>query len=176
MAWGDYTCVNQNLIDYEQGVNFEEPGLGNGDLLVPRGIEWHNGVVWVADSGHCVIRKYSDAGEYLGASGKWKHCWEDENNYNHIEFRIGWLSSSQGDMEGEMGCGIVNGIASEELGAFNSPMDLDYDSADQIYVLDQGNNRIEVLDQGGACHYSWGEEGEDPGTFHNPIAIAVDDL
>ncbi len=176
MALGDFTCVNYGLIEYERGITFAEPGIGNGDLYMPMGIEWHNGFIWIADTERYVLRKFSDSGAYIGATGKWKHCWENGYGGYSWEYRIGWLSSAQGMIEGEMGCGIVNGAGGPEPGAFNDLSGLDFDPAGRIYVMDQKNNRIQVFDQSGGYQNHWGEEGEEPGTFNDSIVIAADDL
>ena len=58
--------------------------------------------------------------------------------------------------------------------AFDRPVDVVEDRQENIYVVDQGNNRIEVLDRRGRCVREWGGRGFSPGSFDTPSAITLD--
>jgi tripartite motif-containing protein 71 len=44
-----------------------------------------------------------------------------------------------------------------------------------VYVVDQGNNRIQKFDGAGSFLAKWGTLGSGDGEFNNPVSIAVDD-
>lgn len=59
-------------------------------------------------------------------------------------------------------------------GSFDRPVDIVEDREENIYVVDQGNNRIQVLDRRGNFVREWGGRGFSPGSFDVPSAIALD--
>ncbi len=59
-------------------------------------------------------------------------------------------------------------------GSFDRPVDVVEDSGENIYVVDQRNNRIEVLDRRGSFVREWGSRGFTYGSFDTPAAIAID--
>ncbi len=63
------------------------------------------------------------------------------------------------------------GIGKEQ---FNGPVDVVEDKDENIYVVDQGNNRIEVLNRRGQFVREWGGRGFTPGRFDTPVAITID--
>ena len=58
--------------------------------------------------------------------------------------------------------------------AFDRPVDVVEDKKENIYVLDQGNNRIQVLDRRGRFVREWGGRGFTPGQFDTPNALTID--
>ncbi len=66
------------------------------------------------------------------------------------------------------------GSAGTENGQFNLPTAIATDSANNIYVADGGNNRIQKFDAAGAYLGQWGSEGSDVGSFSHPVGIAID--
>jgi DNA-binding beta-propeller fold protein YncE len=58
--------------------------------------------------------------------------------------------------------------------SFDRPVDVVEDRDENIYVVDQGNNRIQVLDRRGRFVREWGKRGFSPGSFDTPSAIAFD--
>ncbi len=59
-------------------------------------------------------------------------------------------------------------------GNFDKPVDVVEDREENIYVVDQGNNRIQVLDRRGTFVREWGGRGFSPGSFDVPSAITLD--
>ncbi len=57
---------------------------------------------------------------------------------------------------------------------FDRPVDLVEDRDENIYVVDQGNNRIQVLDRRGRFVREWGGRGFSPGQLDTPVAITLD--
>ncbi len=58
--------------------------------------------------------------------------------------------------------------------SFDGPVDVVEDREENIYVVDQGNNRIEVLDRRGNFVREWGGRGFSAGSFDFPTAITID--
>jgi DNA-binding beta-propeller fold protein YncE len=58
--------------------------------------------------------------------------------------------------------------------SFDRPVDVVEDAAENIYVVDQRNNRIQVLDRRGRFVREWGGRGFTYGFFDTPQAIAID--
>ncbi len=54
---------------------------------------------------------------------------------------------------------------------FYRPNEILVDSSGRIFVLDQGNHRIQVFDSEGRYSVTIGQEGEGPGEFQRPIAM-----
>jgi DNA-binding beta-propeller fold protein YncE len=58
--------------------------------------------------------------------------------------------------------------------AFDHPVDVVADRDENMYIVDQGNNRIQVLDRRGRFLREWGGRGFGKGSFDNPTTIAID--
>lgn len=58
--------------------------------------------------------------------------------------------------------------------AFDHPVDMVADRDENMYIVDQGNNRIQVLDRRGRFIREWGGRGFGKGSFDAPTAIAID--
>lgn len=59
-------------------------------------------------------------------------------------------------------------------GSFDRPVDVATDASGNIYVLDAGNNRVQIFDNFSNLILSFGSYGARPGEFMKPGAIAVD--
>jgi hypothetical protein len=57
---------------------------------------------------------------------------------------------------------------------FDRPTDVVQDRQENFYVVDQRNNRVEVLDRRGNFVREWGGLGNKPGKFDTPSAIAIE--
>jgi DNA-binding beta-propeller fold protein YncE len=66
------------------------------------------------------------------------------------------------------------GGAGSADGQFNGPTAVATNSANQVYVVDSGNNRVEVFGEGGEFLAKWGSLGSGPGQFSAPVGIAID--
>ena len=58
--------------------------------------------------------------------------------------------------------------------AFDHPVDLAADRDENMYIVDRGNNRIQVLDRRGRFLREWGGRGFGKGSFDSPTTIAID--
>jgi DNA-binding beta-propeller fold protein YncE len=59
-------------------------------------------------------------------------------------------------------------------GKFDLPVDVVVDSDDNIYVLDQGNNRVQKFDKDGDYISEWGKKGAKNGFFDIPVSMYID--
>jgi len=62
----------------------------------------------------------------------------------------------------------------DEDGQFNYPVDVAFDSSGNMYVVDNGNNRIQKFDSDGNFLLKWGTKGNQDGQFGCPNDIAID--
>lgn len=61
------------------------------------------------------------------------------------------------------------------LGVFNhQPTGLAFDRSGNLYVVDRGNNRVQVLDRQGHAIRAFGSLGRGPGEFNFPMYVALD--
>jgi sugar lactone lactonase YvrE len=58
--------------------------------------------------------------------------------------------------------------------AFHFPYDVALDAAGNIYVLDEGNNRIQKFSMDGKYVATIGRHGQGPGEFESPFALDID--
>lgn len=58
--------------------------------------------------------------------------------------------------------------------SFDRPVDVVEDRDENIFVVDQGNNRIQVLDRRGRFLREWGGRGFAPRSFDSPSAITIE--
>jgi DNA-binding beta-propeller fold protein YncE len=56
---------------------------------------------------------------------------------------------------------------------FDDPVDLAVDDDSNIYVLDAGNYRIQLIDEDGRYQSQWGSKGEQDGHFDEPVALMI---
>jgi DNA-binding beta-propeller fold protein YncE len=67
------------------------------------------------------------------------------------------------------------GKRGDQPGEFNLPTDIAIDPNDNLYVLDTGNFRVQILDQQGVVLKTWGQAGNALGQFGLPRSITLDD-
>ena len=59
-------------------------------------------------------------------------------------------------------------------GQFIRPAGLSVDTSGNIFVVDEGNNRIQKFDSNGNFITKWGTQGTGDGQFEEPTGIALD--
>lgn len=71
---------------------------------------------------------------------------------------------------------VINepGFAGPDQGQLSSPRNLAIGPDGLAYVLDSGNNRLQVFDGDGRFVRGWGSGGDGPGQFNEPWGLAVD--
>ncbi len=116
-------------------------GLG-GEMLEPRGVALDAaGNLYVADSRNNRIQKFDAAGNFLLAWGK------DVVTGDPTGFEVCTVAAN---------CqfGVAGGLAGELDGAFG----VGVDAANDVYVADGGNQRIQVFDSQGGFKRMWGRD------------------
>jgi DNA-binding beta-propeller fold protein YncE len=59
-------------------------------------------------------------------------------------------------------------------GEFNTPLELAIDSSDNIFVVDQGNNRVQVFNRDGGYITQFGNQGQVAEILQGPVGITID--
>ncbi|MGI9011460.1 MAG: hypothetical protein ACR2F1_09790 [Nitrososphaeraceae archaeon] len=59
-------------------------------------------------------------------------------------------------------------------GEFNTPIELAIDSSDNIFVVDNGNNRVQVFNRDGGYITQFGNQGPISDILQGPVGIAID--
>ncbi|MDX6607988.1 MAG: hypothetical protein QOD14_2528 [Solirubrobacterales bacterium] len=161
-----------------------------GELNNPIGIATDSaGGVYVADSSNNRIQKYDSSGTFLLAWGKNVASTGPGNTGVGFEVCVAGVDTCQGGTSGGLG------------GELNIPVGVATDSANNVYVADQSNHRIQRFDSSGVFQLTWGKDvinngvgstafeicvngGPDPcqagthgtlgGELYSPYAVAVD--
>lgn len=84
---------------------------------------------------------------------------------------------AEGSLVARWGAGGGNGAASSSAGGFNHPSGIALSPpslGENVYVADEGNDRIVELAQNGEVLREWGSRGGADGRFHAPAGVAVD--
>jgi sugar lactone lactonase YvrE len=178
---------------------FEQPGAGNGrgQFNQPRGIAVTDDGerIYVVDMGNARVQHFAADGEFVdawggeedtdvsfaltdsglgptgiavGADGLIYIC----DTWNH---RIVVLDET-GRLVREFGAFADTADAPDsaaEPGSFFGPRDIAVYN-DEIYVVDTGNERVQVFALDGTFLRSWGGKGTEPSQFIEPVGIAVD--
>jgi hypothetical protein len=132
---------------------FGSKGTGAGQLEAPAydAIDAH-GDVWVPEYGSNRVSEFSASGAFMET--------------------IGW-GVSNGKAEYQI-CtsGCKAGLVGSGKGQFNEPTGIAIAGGD-IYVVDTGNSRVEVMNEKNEYVTQWGSEGTEKSQFKTPLAIAV---
>ncbi len=161
-------------------------GTAAGQLKAPQGIAvTSSGNIWVADTGHSRMEKYTPTGALLNSAfqegsepGRLKSptavaiapdnsIWVADTGNNRIER---WLATDLGSPAG------VYGSEGTGNGQFKHPAALEVDSAGNVWVGDEGNDRIEELSGTGTYLGQFGSKGFGPGVFNfsAPMGLTID--
>ena len=150
--------ANDRILKYSQaGVLLDAygaPGSGIGQFLAPWGIAINSntGNVYVTDDGNNRIVELSSSGVFIKA--------------------MGW-GVSDGKAEYEVCTSICKaGIAGAGTGQFKVLAGVTIDSSGNIWVADDGNNRIQEFNEKGEHLQTFGSEGSGDGQFNGPMNIA----
>jgi RHS repeat-associated protein len=159
-------------------------GTAPGQLKAPQGIAvTTSGNIWVADTGHSRMEKYSPTGGLLNnsfaegsalgqvkeptavAMGPGGSLWVADTGNNRIEHWDSTLSNP-----------AVFGTLGSEDGKFNRPDALEVLANGKVWVGDEWNSRFEEFTESGGFIGKFGTAGSGAGqfSFSVPIGIAVD--
>ncbi len=160
-------------------------GTGSGQFSGAAGIALDNaGNVYVVDSSNHRVQVFDDAGNFLRAWGGFGQ------GFGQLAFPFGIAVDSAGDVYVSEAfnhrvqkfdsagnfigvVGFFTGMPGNGPGEFNSPSGLAVDGADNLYVADAENHRIQKFSRGGAFLRQWGAPGSADGRFQFPRAVAV---
>ena len=67
----------------------------------------------------------------------------------------------------------VGSFSGQDWETFGRIADVDFDASGNLYILDEGNYRVVVLDRDGALVRMIGSQGEGPGEFSAPTSAAI---
>ncbi len=172
------------------------PGTGRGQFDQPRGIAVSptDGSVYVVDSGNNRVETFNADGEFVGiwggdTGGSVSFAKVDAggptgiatgsngliyvcDTWNH---RIVVLDQSgrQVNAFGQFGNTDDAPDASAQPGNFFGPRGIAIYN-DEIYVVDTGNERVQVFGLDGMFHRAFGGNGTGPSQFLEPVGIAID--
>jgi DNA-binding beta-propeller fold protein YncE len=129
-----------------------EPSEGNFGAASGATVD-SNGNVYVSDYSYHRIQKFDGDGNFIIMWG-----WGVDTGASAFEFCTS-------------GCQM--GIAGAGNGQLDAPAHLAVDAADNIYVADANNNRVQVFNKNGTYLRQWGGPGTAEGQLGTPIGIGV---
>lgn len=155
-------------------MSFGERGTYAGALNIPRGVAVSpNGEVFVADTFNQRIQVFNAGGQYLrqwDTSGRvWDLTVDSQGNvYGLVPNATDSVHkySSDGDLLGSWESG---------MGEFAYPTGIDVDGADNIYVANTFEDRVEKYTDDGEFIGAFGGTGTGDGRFSELRSVAVDD-
>ena len=133
-----------SLLEFDSSYDFVKE-IGHGLFKNPHGLRLDKEEnIWTTDSGTHVVLRFSDKGEVTMVLGR--------NN----TAGTGWFDRDY------------------NLVMFNQPLDVAFDTRNNIYVVDKGNARIVKLDPNGMLINTWGQSGTNIGEFKFAHSIVID--
>jgi DNA-binding beta-propeller fold protein YncE len=169
---------------------FESAGGPRPAFKAPAGIAVDpRGSVYVADQGNeRVVRLWGD-GTFLSevggpailggaqlsgvsavaAASATAQLYVADANHNRV-----LVYAADGSLLARWGAGGGNGQAGSAPGEFNHPSGLAVNPSGEVYVADEGNDRVAELAPDGSPRRQWGGRGSANGHFHAPDAVALD--
>ena len=99
---------------------------------------------------------------------------ETDNGVRVVHNKKGGLSANAPKVALELVRTIGDVDTDDENLAFDSPLDMAVGEGGAIYVLDTGNQRIQVFGSDGRYLRTIGRRGQGPGEFQSPSSITLD--
>ncbi|MCC6356053.1 MAG: hypothetical protein IT577_19370 [Verrucomicrobiae bacterium] len=164
----------------EPDLKFGSAGSGSGQLSMPRSIAIDSNFLYVADHYNDRIQVFVKNGLYTnsffglsrpsGIAVDGTHVYVSDSGNSRV--RVFSKNGTFVRMWGSQGSGPGQ-FKGGGLTAFESPSGIAVD-ADSVYVVDLGNNRIQVFSKDGIFVRQWGSFGTVAGQFNAPESVAVD--
>jgi uncharacterized protein (TIGR03663 family) len=171
------------------------PGNGRGQFNQPRGIAVSStdGTVYVVDMGNARVQRFGATGDFVGAWGGevgGVTFSQTDRGLGPTGIAVGadgliFVADTWGhrimvlDQDGRsvrefgaFGDTADAPTAEGQPGAFFGPRAIAV-TADEIYVVDTGNERVQVFSLDGTFRRAWGGYGSEPGQFIEPVGIAI---
>lgn len=169
---------------------FGTSGTGNGQFLRPDAIDVdQRGIVWVGDHNNNRVQAFDEQGEYLTQFGS--------KGTGGGQFNFGFPIGIAADADGSMWITDSNnhrlqkwsppnveaslpaysssfGAPGAGNGQFAGPSIVARDSGGNLWVLDQGNYRVEKFSETGQYLSSFGSKGSGNAQFSVPMSMAFD--
>jgi sugar lactone lactonase YvrE len=166
---------------------FGSKGSGNGQLLEPSNIvRTAAGNLWVTDTGNHRVEEFNAAGQYVqqfgtnGSGGGTQFLapfgiaatsdgmlWVGDSSTGRVaEFRETVAQASERFLRNATG-------EHEGSPEFSSPAGLAVDSHNNLWVVDNGHNRLQAFNSKGAFLTRFGTEGTGPGQLKSPYNVAI---
>lgn len=157
-----------------------QAGSGKGMFHQPRGLAFHQGMIFVADTQNQRIQVFNKMGE-------WQYLIRSNSEQEYLKAPCNVAVSKSGMIyvvdSGTCRIAVFDasgrfiksfGSVGKAKGEFSNPYGIAISSKDEIYVADTENSRIQVLDNNGQVTKIFGRPGTRPGEFKTPYAIALD--
>jgi DNA-binding beta-propeller fold protein YncE len=162
-------------------IGTEEPGI----LYKPLGLATDDDCdLYVADATSQRIMVFNQGGAFLRALGgpnqfeRLSHVAVDGPGTRVYAVDTGGVDSLDHRVrvfDAQSGAHLYDiGTRGEEAGQFNLPRDIDIDAGGQLYVVDGGNFRLQVLEREGKYLRTIGSIGRQYGQFSRPKGVALD--
>jgi len=182
-------------------------GSGNGQFTQPIGVAIDaSGNIWVTDDGNQRIQKFNSRGTYLmtfGSNGTGTGQFKDPRGISIDSSGNVWVTdwtnnnvqkfNSSGTYQSQLGCGGSGSCTGTTAnGSFDEPVGMAFDASGNIWVTDEGNNRVQKFNSSGTWLQSIGgpspytcetspagslpacASGTGNGQFNNPYGVSID--
>ncbi len=184
-----YVCdtTNHRIVKYDSAgaflLTWGSFGTGNGQFKSPQGITYgRHGTgkyIWVADTGNGRIQSFSLSGVYNSQEGKPSGTqYSSPRGVVASTNNTGYLVADSGNHRiikwSGTAASVFTGSSGTGNGQLNTPTDIAYDAARNVYVVDSGNHRVQKFDNAGNYVSQFGSNGTGNGEFDTPTRIAID--
>jgi len=130
-------------------------GTLEGELDNPLGIGTDSsGNIYIPDTDNYRVQKFDSSGNFLEM--------------------FGWGVATGATAFETCTSGCQKGISGTGDGQFAGPFDISVDSAGNIYVIDEPNDRVQKFNSAFVFQTKWGTTGSGDTNFFNPRRIAID--
>jgi sugar lactone lactonase YvrE len=146
-------------------LSFGSPGSGGGNLNYPYGVTTDaSGNVWVADEYNNRVAEFNSKGAFVLTFGKEVNKTKVESSGTEAEKNLCTAASGNVCQAG------TAGSANDQL---SKPLSIAFTSAGNMWVTEEGNDRVQEFNTKGEYLAKFGSEGTGNGQFTEPHGIAI---